>query len=301
MTASVRLASGDTDVAEYVWDPAELPRTVSPRPFLHPVRTLSGVRVTDVMPGDHLHHLGVSIAVPDLAGHNFWGGRTFVRTAGPRPLDNHGVQRHDRWDARTADAVEARLVWHGADGGSLVRERRRIAVLPLPAWGCWALDVAFTLENVTAEPLSFASPAVNGRPGAGYGGFFWRAPSINTGTGTGTGTGTTVASAFGPDRRGVRWLHGRTADWLALCGHGAGRTRWSLLFVPADERTRADPWFVRTGDYAGVGSCLAWERPLVVPAGETLSRRIITVVADGTLGVAEAAELSTAALQISAR
>lgn len=293
MTGPVRLASGGTDVADYVWDPAELPRTVSPRPFLHPVRTLSGVPVTDVMPGDHLHHLGVSIAVPDLAGHNFWGGRTFVRTAGPRLLDNHGVQRHDGWDTRAADAVEARLVWHGADGEPLIRERRRIAVLPLPAWGCWALDVTFTLENVTAEPLSFASPAVNGRPGAGYGGFFWRAPA--------GGTGSAPAGAFGPDRRGVRRLHGRTADWLALCGRGAGRTRWSLLFVPADERTRADPWFVRTGDYAGVGSCLAWERPLLVPSGEVLSRRIITVVADGTLGVAEAAELSTAALRISVR
>jgi hypothetical protein len=289
VTDAVRLNSGDAAVADYVWDTGDLPRTVSPRPFLHPVRTLGGVPVTDLMPGDHPHHLGVSIAVPDLAGHNFWGGRTFVHAAGPRLLDNHGAQRHEAWDARAPDGLEARLAWDGADGALLMRERRRIAVLPLPGPRCWALDVTFTLANVTAEPLSFASPAVNGRPGAGYGGFFWRAPAD-----------TTAVAAFGPGRRGVRLLHGRTAEWLALSGRGPGRTRWTLLFVPADARTRADPWFVRTGDYAGVGSCLAWERPLVVPAGGVLSRRIITVVTDGALDAAEAAQLSAAALRAAA-
>ncbi|WP_033342716.1 DUF6807 domain-containing protein [Catenuloplanes japonicus] len=281
------LASGGTPVAEHHTG-AGLPSGLSPRPFLHPVRTLAGVEVTALMPGDHPHHLGVSIAVPDLAGHNFWGGRTFVHAAGPQLLDNHGVQRPLRCHA-TDGTIEAELSWDGADGTALLREHRRIAVLPLAGRPCWALDVTFTLENATTGPLSFASPAVNGRPGAGYGGFFWRAPATATGV-----------VAFGPERRGVRWVHGRASDWLALCGRGPGRTRWTLLFIGADVRTRADPWFVRTGDYAGVGSCLAWERPLVMGTGEALSRRIITVVTDGALDATEAAELSAAALSAAA-
>ncbi|CAM5689168.1 hypothetical protein SBADM41S_07708 [Streptomyces badius] len=53
------------------------------RPRLHPVTTLAGRTVTQERPADHRHHLGVSIAVPDVSGRNFWGGRTYVRGRGP--------------------------------------------------------------------------------------------------------------------------------------------------------------------------------------------------------------------------
>lgn len=280
---TVQLRHIDAGVAEYVWRPTHLSPRVSPRPYLHPVRTLRGVPVTELMPSDHPHHLGASIAVPDLAGHNFWGGRTFVRAKGPILLDNHGTQSHQGWVSRSPETIVVDLAWNGSDGATLLRERRRMATVPL-APDCWALDLAFELANVTAEPLSFASPATNGRAGAGYGGFFWRAPH-----------GAAGAAAFGPGRRGARELHGRRADWLALTGAAAPAARWTLVFVPADERTRADPWFVRTGDYPGVGLCLAWERPLVVPAGAALRRRIITVVADGVLATERAAYLAAVA------
>jgi hypothetical protein len=285
----VQLRHVDRGVADYVWRPGDLPRHVSPRPFLHPVRTLAGTGVTELMPRDHPHHLGASIAVPDLAGHNFWGGRTFVRAKGPTPLDNHGTQQHDGWVSRAPEAIVAAVVWTGSDGATLLRERRRMATVPLSP-DCWALDVTFELANVTAGPLSFASPATNGRPGAGYGGFFWRAPH-----------GAAPAAAFGPGRRGARHLHGRRSDWLALTGAASPTARWTLVFVPADEPTRADPWFVRTGDYPGVGSCLAWERPLVVRAGDTLRRRIITVVADGALDAGRTARLAAVASAYAAR
>jgi len=68
MTAeTISLRLGDRRVAEYAWQPS-LPETVSPRPFLHPVRTLAGTEVTESMPADHLHHLGVSVAVADVGG-----------------------------------------------------------------------------------------------------------------------------------------------------------------------------------------------------------------------------------------
>jgi hypothetical protein len=38
---------------------------------------------------------------------------------------------------------------------------------------------------------------------------------------------------------------------------------------------------VRSDDYAGVCSALAWDRPLVVPAGGTLTRQLSVLVADG--------------------
>jgi len=260
------LRLGGRDVAEYVWRP-HLPNILSPRPFLHPVRTLAGTEVTEAMPPDHLHHLGASVAVPDVGGANFWGGRTYVRGKGSIPLPNHGVQRHHRWEARTEAVLAHELRWNRIDGSPLLRERRRIAARPVDD-RAWALDFRYSLQNLTEEPLTIASPGVNGRNGAGYGGFFWRARR-----------GIRRVQILGPGLKGEAQLHGARAAWLALSAHGPNP--WTLVFIP--EAGVDEPWFVRGGDYVGVGPSLAWSEPLTVPPHEGPRRRIITVVADGAL------------------
>ncbi|MEU0597280.1 PmoA family protein [Streptomyces sp. NPDC006393] len=259
-------------VARYVTRP-ELPVRLSPRPYLHPVTTLSGTAVTEIGPADHLHHLGVGVAVPDVEGHNFWGGRTFVRGRGSTELDNHGTQRHTGFQLRDPDGFVQELRWVAA-GRELLRERRTVAALALTDTA-WALDFTFSLTNVTQGPVSLGSPATNGRPGAAYGGFFWRARKEDE-----------PPHVFTPDRDGEEQAHGSRADWLALAG-----SNWTLVFAGATDTTRRDAWFVRAAEYPGVGSSLALDEPLPVPAGETVVRRIVTVVADGRLGRGEAAAL----------
>ncbi|WP_307129015.1 PmoA family protein [Streptomyces sp. B1I3] len=235
------------------------------RPYLHPVTTLAGIPVTEERPADHIHHLGVSVAVPDVAGHNFWGGRTFVRGQGPTALDNHGVQRHRGWKLRDPDGFVQELGWE-AGGTELLREHRTVAVGELSDTA-WVLDFSFSLTNRGTTALSIGSPATNGRPGAGYGGFFWRAPKESA-----------APAVFSGTREGEEAVHGAPADWLALAGEG-----WTLVFAGATEETRRDPWFVRAAEYPGVGSSLAADRRLPVEAGDTVVRRIVTVVADGRL------------------
>ncbi|WP_137234136.1 PmoA family protein [Streptomyces sp. BPSDS2] len=235
------------------------------RPRLHPVSTLAGRTVTQERPADHLHHLGVSIAVPDVSGRNFWGGRTYVRGQGPTALDNHGVQRSLGLERHGPGGFTQSLVWE-ADGVELLREHRTVKALELSATA-WALDLSFALTNRSADDLSVGSPATNGRPGAGYGGFFWRAPKEAV-----------PPDVFTAGRVGEAAVHGRAADWLALAGDG-----WTLVLAGASEETRRDPWFVRTTEYPGVGSSLAADERLPVPAGATVVRRIVTVVADGRL------------------
>ncbi|WP_369238503.1 PmoA family protein [Streptomyces sp. R21] len=259
-------------VGRYITRP-ELPPRLSPRPHLHPVTTLAGTAVTELSPADHIHHLGVGVAVPDVEGHNFWGGRTYVRGQGPTELDNHGAQRHTAFQLRDPDGFVEELRWMAA-GGELLRERRTVAATELTE-SAWALDFTFSLTNTTADDLSIGSPATNGRLGAAYGGFFWRArkeagePRVFT------------AAAEGEEA-----VHGNRADWLALAG-----ATWTLVFAGATEPTRRDPWFVRTAEYPGVGSSLAHGERLPIPAGETVVRRIVTVVADGCLDRAGAAAL----------
>ncbi|MET9378107.1 PmoA family protein [Streptomyces sp. NPDC002992] len=259
-------------VARYVLRP-ELAPDHSPRPYLHPVSTLSGVPVTEQLPEDHPHHLGAGVAVPDVAGFNFWGGRTFVRDQGPTALDNHGVQRHEGFKLRDPDGFVEELSWVAGER-VLLREHRTVAAVPLTD-GAWALDFTFSLTNATDEELSFGSPATNGRPGAAYGGFFWRAPLESA-----------APEVFGADADGERAVHGARADWVALAGEG-----WTLVFAGATEETRRDPWFVRAAEYPGVGSSLASAERLRVVAGGTVVRRVVTVVADGRLDRDAAAAL----------
>ncbi|MFC4057652.1 DUF6807 family protein [Planomonospora corallina] len=277
-----------TPVASYVWEP-DLPASDSPRPYLHPVRTLGGVEVTEHRPDDHVHHLGVSLAISDVGAVNFWGGRTFVRDRGPSWLGDHGRQRHDAFEELGSGFAEE-LTWLGPGGETVARERRTVLAEALPSsgpssgpsgasgdvlgagGGAWTLDFAFTLT--VREPLEIKSSACKGRPGAGYGGFFWRAPKSAP-----------DISVFTGEAEGEQAVHGSVTLWLALVS-GA----WSLVFV---QLGHADPWFVRVAEYPGVGPALAWDRPLAV--ADTLSRRVVTVVADGRLDRAAAERLAEAA------
>ncbi|WP_119731690.1 DUF6807 family protein [Thermomonospora amylolytica] len=252
------LCAGPQQVATYV-QRGDLQATDAPRPHLHPVRTLGGTVVTEVQPDDHVHHFGAGVAISDVNGVNFWGGSTYVPGVGPRILPNHGRQR--RRSLRPVDGGFAeRLDWIGPDGTVLAAEDRTLVARALP--GAWALDFAFTLHNRTGEPLSIQSSACKGRAGAGYGGFFWRAPRDSTGP-----------AVFTAEASGEQAVHGSRTPWLALTCDD-----WSLLFV----QTRGlDPWFVRVAEYPGVGPALAWDTPLSVP--DRLDRAITVVVADGRL------------------
>ncbi|MFC5834084.1 DUF6807 family protein [Nonomuraea insulae] len=261
------LVSGQA-VAAYERRP-DLPATDSPRPYLHRVRTLGGVEVTEVRPEDHVHHLGVGVAISDLGGANFWGGRSYVRDQGPTWLDNHGRQRHVAFTDLGDGGFIEHLEWIGP-GGALAREERTVTARPVGE--AWALDFAFTLTNLTGAPLEIHSSATKGRAGAGYGGFFWRAP----------GTSTARVTLPGDEEA----VHGSREPWVAMSGTTPDGRDWTLVFVQAD----GDPWFVRVAEYPGVGQALAWDTPLLLDT--TLTRRIVTVVADGRLTEGEVSALA---------
>jgi hypothetical protein len=258
------LSLGGTTVAEYVVRP-EIDPLRGPRPYLHPVRTLAGTIVTDVLPADHPHHLGVSVAMQDVNGTNLWGGRTYVRDAGYTWLDDHASIEHVEWMRRTDALLADRLIWYGHDGSPLLHEDRTMtaATLPTDPDG-WRLDLSFTLTNRTATDVILGSPATNGRPGkAGYGGFFWRAAP---------GTPRVLDPVTDVEAE----VNGSAAPWVALVAEDDSST---LLFTGLGEDDR---WFVRAGEYPGVCAALAFERPRVLAPGATLSRQYRVVICDGT-------------------
>ena len=265
-----------------VWnDGAGVEPRLSPRPYLHPVRTRGGVVVTEVSPEDHLHHLGVGVAVPDVSGVSFWGGRTFTPDRGSVLLDNHGRQESAGPVARPGGGWVEEVSWRGPDGGELVREDRRWRVRELDG-SAWVLDLDCSLRNTCGRDLSIGSPATNGRPGAGYGGLFWRAP-----------IGPVAPDVVGAGGlRGEREVHGSRAEWVALAGGAGGG--WTLVFHQTGGRV--DPWFVRAREYPGVGPALAWRERVPLPAGRVLSRGLRTAVVDGRLGDPSAVAAAVVAL-----
>ncbi|UZX04461.1 oxidoreductase [Arthrobacter sp. CDRTa11] len=263
----------------------------SPRPYLHPVRTLAGTVVTDHQPLDHVWHLGVGAALQDVDGVNFWGGRTYTRAAGEyiwRP--DHG--RIVRTEAAESEGrLSETLSWNGPDGDPILNEQRTWtwdAVSP----SVWRLTLHFALSPAGNQPVSLGSPGSNGRHQGGYGGFFWRLPECSG------------AAVWTPAAAGEAAVHGSVAPWLAWSGtfdagfsggtgdggtddgggtaDGGGTDRSATLVFVAEEGS-TDPWFVRVDGYPGVGQSLAWDTPVIAEPGTAVRRGVTVFIADGIL------------------
>lgn len=277
----LRLPDGSS-VARYD-DGADLDPFLAPRPFLHPVRTRAGHVVTAIRPDDHPWHLGVSMAVPDVDGTNLWGGPSFVADRGYVDLDDRGTIEHLDWIDRHPAGFTQRLQWRAHDGVALLEERRTVHC-ELPGTGdpdgrTWRLRFRSVLTAPSSRSIALRSPETNGRPGAGYGGFFWRSSF----------TDPQVVTASGGDEQAA---HGGHDDWVALVGNvEGGRTPCTLVFSRVQGE---DPWFVRASEYPAIGTSLARRRPLVIPAGTGVARAVDVLVADGALATEEMRSLTAA-------
>lgn len=234
-------------------DGAEVPRGLSPRPYLTATAP-GGAPATEVSPDDHLHHLGLSLALPDVNGASFWGGSTYRRGEGSVMLDNHGIQQVITRESAPG-RVDERLVWSARDGRALLDEKRTITA----STGDDGVCVSWTTRlTPAAGGVTFGSPQTNGRPGAFYGGLFWR-------------TALRTAGVRTADGEGVDAAHGSTSPWIAIDGGDAS-------FVAAT--STGMPWFVRSVGYVGFLPAVAVEERRVLEPGETLLLDLVVAIAD---------------------
>ncbi|MEV5879537.1 PmoA family protein [Streptomyces sp. NPDC052101] len=255
----------------------------APRPYLHPIRTLSGAVVTDYRPHDHRWHKGLSLTASHLSGANLWGGNTYVHGQGYLALPERvGSMRHTGFDEVTAAGdrvvIAERLTWHPYDGELWAEEERRIEVHDVaPDSGSWALTWTSAVTNRRAEPLRFGSPTTAGRELAGYTGLFWRGPRAFR-----------AGRILGPQGEGPE-LMGTRAPWLAYSGeHDGVDGHATLVFAHAPENdhsgaggTHPAHWFVRDEPFAAVAPSWSFFEELELAPGATLRRRYRVVVADG--------------------
>ncbi len=310
---SVRTQGRSVPVAD-LRSGADISPTDSPRPFLDAVRTLGEVIVSDQQPEDHTWHLGVGVALQDVSGNNFWGGRTYTREAGRYVWRrDHGrilatgtqIEEHDG-----GQLLRQQLDWIAASGSAVLREQREVRVTAGGEEG-WSMDFSFALTPAADQPVSLGSPGSNGRIGGGYGGFFWRLPHLED------------ALILTAEAEGEDGVHGTVTDWLAISaefaplphrrGHGGPAT--VLLLRGAGEGPGAsgscgdpgsfgdqppapnpDPWFVRHSGYPGAGMSLAWDTALELAPGQQVRRSLRAVVLDGRRTVQELVRLADSLL-----
>lgn len=255
----------------------------APKPYIHPLRTLSGQVVTGYRPNDHRWHKGLQMTASHLSGANLWGGNSYVHGEGYRALPERvGSMAHAGFDEVSVHDGGARfaerLTWHPRSGELWAEETRRIEVHDVDAvTGSWALTWSSAVTNRRGEPLRFGSPTTHGRPDAGYTGLFWRGPRAFR-----------DGRIIGPDGEGPD-LMGRQAPWLAYGGeYDEADGHATLVFVHSPENDHsgaggAHPahWFVRDSPYAAVAPSFAFHQELVLDPGATLTRRYRVLVADG--------------------
>ncbi|GAB2968846.1 MAG TPA: PmoA family protein [Actinotalea caeni] len=275
---ALQLTLDGREVARY-HDGADLAPELSPRPYLHPVRTPAGEILTETWPEDHRHHYGVSAAVVDVNGSTYWGGASYVDGTGYVLLPNQGRQTGSTPEVETAagrTTLRQRLGWTSAEGVEQIQEDREVRL----AAHADAHLLTWRSSLHAMSDLTIGSPATRGRTGAGYGGLFWR-------VGPAAPTEVRVATADGVVA-GEQAALGAVGRWLTLTQHRAGGPVTLLLAQPEDALL---PWFVRVSGYVGAGPAVAWERTVPLGQGETWDLHLWAALVDSEIDDATADRL----------
>jgi hypothetical protein len=215
----------------------------SPRPYVHPLRSLAGDTLTNFRPNDHPWHHALSFTLNQVSGVNFWGGPTCARGEGYAWRDDHGEQRHEAWTARVVEGSTAqlshRLTW-SRGSRVLFREERTLEAAVDRAAGSWSLRWSSRLRNVSGEVLSLGNPhSHGGLAGSHYSGLQFRGarellddhldPTIK------------VAAEGGLE--GVAAVHGALARWMEWHGQMDGSLH--RVVIRFENLSGPLPWFVR--------------------------------------------------------
>ncbi len=262
------------DIVTYVYRP-RMAAFESNKPFLHPLRTLSGALVSAYRPQDHRWHKGLQMTISHLSEQNFWGGNSYRHPRGYVPLDNVGRMRHDSFETVdvTGRALTLResLTWITAAGQEWVAERREIRIHDVDTErGTWNLDFGTELRNIRGEELRFGSPTTAGRTNAGYSGLFWRGPR------GWTGGQIITAEGGGPESMGTE------SPWLAYTGRhdevdGGGTV---LFFAGTSSAPIPLKWFVRNDPFPAINPSPVFDKEHVLAPEETFRLAHRVVIAD---------------------
>ncbi len=248
----------------YVYRP-DTPQEEAPRPYAHPVCSLSGEVLTCFRPTDHPWHHALSFTLCQVSGHNFWGGASYRRDEGYQWRNDQGSQHHVAWTELSPQRLAHELDWRvGSDGEVLLRERRTLSIQIIDT-SAWTLRWESVLENVAGRPLLLGNYfSGHGIVGSHYTGLQFRgARDLLDDHGDGR-----IGMFTTDDRSGEKAVHGVASDWLEW----RAQKDTSLRRVTIRFSNRGDPvhWFVRRHNPLAA-LAFQYERDRVLAPGATLA------------------------------
>ncbi len=225
--------------------------------YIHPLYALDGEELTQDFPRDHYHHRGVFWAWPDS-------------TLGERKINvwllDDVRQHHEKWLAKEAGAegavIAAQNAWIYDDQPDTpkVRETIQYVVHPLDEHGR-AIDVTFTLENLSEEVLTLRGATTSNK---GYGGFCLRPPAPRKPF--------TFTAANGVEPKDVLRLESPWADISFKPEEGSKDEAGVAIFQhPANPGYPHPGWIFR--GYAFLGASWPHTEPTVMEPGDSFELR----------------------------
>lgn len=242
-----------------VWD--------APRPYLHPVCTPAGARLTVEAPADHPWHHALWFAIKLVNGENFW-----------EEYGEFGTLRTRDVAELPGGAARATIDWVGPDGATVVLTETRTLTPVAVGDELYGIDWREELVPVADTELDRTPFTTWG----GYGGLTLRgAPDWHD------------TELLLPDGSRHDRLLGERAAWCALQGIAPlpdGREQPCGVVLadhPGNPRFPT-PWYASNrADTYGEGwanflnAAFLWDEPLSIAAGSALALRHLVIVHDG--------------------
>ncbi|MGV8969182.1 MAG: DUF6807 family protein [Microbacteriaceae bacterium] len=247
----------------------------TPKPYLHPLRSLAGVEITGFAPDDHPWHHGLQFAFPRVGSHNLWGGGTFFDLErGYEVVADQGRIRHDSWGEISDDngraVINQAATWLGHNDEILLKEQRTLTFRASEEkWPALVIDFATSLANATEQPIALATPAQRGRADGGYGGLFLR-----------LGENFSAEGIFG-DHEEITESGAQSRTMVVRGRTGEGKPiTLGLSYLPAGS-PGAQKWLYRFEPFSAIGWAVSYDDGLELVTDGWLAFSHRLVVIDG--------------------
>lgn len=271
----------DRSLLSYVYRPS-VPKSQSPKPSFHPVKTLKGVTVTDHQPDDHPWHHGLSMTLTLVGDQNFWGGPTYDQSDGYVDRKNQGSQDHREWievseTANTLKLIES-LAWNSFSGSQLLVEQRTWSInVSESDHDFYRIDFDSAITNVSKRELRLDTYASrNGLVDSPYTGLQWRGQHdfLN-------GNEAFESMIWAGETEGEASIHNKRLPWMAVSGSASVNCPATLLFMDHPDNTRYPGTFFCRKQSSQVAFSFIGQETYVLLPDQTLRLQHRIVIADG--------------------
>lgn len=280
---AVDILKGKTVVASYVYKD-------TPRPYIYPLLSPSGIQVTrnypmkkvEGEPTDHIHHRSMWTAFGDVNGMDFWGETEKSGKIVQTKIDFNPITVGPYWSIHTTDD------WLKPDGSKMCKDERYTAF-----YSCEYGTLIASMIKITAS----AGPIKLGDTKEGFAAIRL-APSLAVKGGTGH-----ILNSEG-DKDADAW--GKRAKWVDYTGQIDGKTVGVTMFDAHTNYNYPTYWHARDyallaanpfGGKAFTGDAKN-ESPLSIKLGDSVVFRYVTLIHDGSI---DAKKLDALAAEVAGR